>query len=121
MLPIVRNADALNVSARRSLIAAMIVLPTMIGAASSLRGETLSPATIEPAATPPQVTESKATTATTAVTRAPSPSDELNTLLMHATFLIVGPTKAPNQFRLARSSSWASPTKTTPSSRTSSW
>lgn len=42
----------------------------------------------------PAVTESQATTATTTVTRAPSPSEELNTLLMHATFLITGPAAA---------------------------
>src|SRR5262249_3388290 len=42
-------------------------------------------------------TESAATMPTTTVTRAPSPSEELNILLMHATFLVVGPTKVPNQ------------------------
>jgi hypothetical protein len=46
---------------------------------------------------PPQVTESAATTPTTTVTRAPSPSEELNTMLMHATFLVIGPTKLQNQ------------------------
>ena len=97
MLPIVRNADArFNAKAGRLFIAALFAL--LIGAATFARAEALRPPTAtEAAARPPQVTESKATTATTTVTRAPSPSDELNTLLMHDTFLIVGPTKVPNQ------------------------
>lgn len=96
MLPIVRNADArFNAKAGRLFIAALFAL--LIGAATFARAEALRPPTAtEAAARPPQVTESKATTATTTVTRAPSPSDELNTLLMHDTFLIVGPTKVPN-------------------------
>jgi hypothetical protein len=88
MLPIVRNADArFNANAGRLFTAALFAL--LIVAATFARAEAPPP--------PPQATESKATTATTTVTRAPSPSDELNTLLMHATFLIVGPTKVPNQ------------------------
>jgi hypothetical protein len=34
---------------------------------------------------------------TRTVIRAPSPTEELNTLLMHSTFLVFGPTKVPNQ------------------------
>jgi hypothetical protein len=49
-------------------------------------------------ATPPTApTATAATTSTKKVMRAPSPSDELNTELMHSTFLISGPAKeAPN-------------------------
>ncbi|MGO9306864.1 MAG: hypothetical protein ACLP3R_24705 [Candidatus Korobacteraceae bacterium] len=96
MLTIVRNADArFDATVRRFFITALLAL--LIGAATFARAEAPPTATTEPAAPPPQATESKATTATTTITRAPSPSDELNTLLMHATFLIVGPTKVPNQ------------------------
>jgi hypothetical protein len=42
-------------------------------------------------------TTTSTTTSTRKVIRAPSPTDELNTLLMHSTFLIFGPTKVPNQ------------------------
>jgi hypothetical protein len=42
-------------------------------------------------------TATPATTSTRTVIRAPSPTEELNTLLMHSTFLITGPTKVPNQ------------------------
>jgi hypothetical protein len=70
----------------------------LLGALTLAHTEALTPPAIEPAtAPPPQATESAATTSTTTVTRSPSPSDELNTLLMHATFMIVGPTKVPNQ------------------------
>ncbi len=95
MLPTIPNAGAFNVSARRVIIAALIAL--LMGSATFARAETPPPTVTESAPLPPQATESKATTATTTVTRAPSPSDELNTLLMHATFLIVGPTNVPNQ------------------------
>lgn len=51
-----------------------------------------------PVATPvsPPATTATLTKAPT-VLRPPSPTDELNTLLMHSTFLILGPTKVPNQ------------------------
>jgi hypothetical protein len=52
---------------------------------------------LEPASSPTNA-ETPSTTPTTTVTRAPSPSEELNTLLMHATFLISGPTKVQGQF-----------------------
>jgi hypothetical protein len=98
MLPIVRNADAFNVRARRFLIAALVPLLSLIGTATVARAEGPTLAASDPAPRPPpQATESAATTPTTATTRATSPSDELNTLLMHATFLIVGSTKVPNQ------------------------
>src|SRR5208282_2325183 len=102
MLPIGKFADALKVRACRFLIAALIALPSLCGAANITCAESPSPASPPPATEwgtppPPAATESAATTTTTTVTRAPSPSDELNTLLMHTTFLIVGPTKVPGQ------------------------
>jgi hypothetical protein len=53
--------------------------------------ETTTASPLGPSATPPT------TTPTRTVIRAPSPTDELNTLLMHSTFLIVGPTNVPNR------------------------
>jgi hypothetical protein len=98
MLPNVWNTDAFNVSARRVIIAVLIALPGLLGAATFAGAEAPSPVATEPASPPtPQATESAATTPTTTTTRAPSPSEELNTLLMHATFLIVGPTKESNK------------------------
>jgi hypothetical protein len=98
MLPSVRNADALSVSVHRFFLAAVIALPSLFGAATAIRAETPSPAATEHGTpTPLQATESAATTPTTTITRAPSPSYELNTLLMHATFLIIGPTMVPKQ------------------------
>ena len=47
-------------------------------------------------ASPPRAITSPSKAPT--VIRPPSPTDELNTLLMHSTFLIVGPTKIPNQY-----------------------
>jgi hypothetical protein len=47
---------------------------------------------------PPQATQSATTSPTTKVMRAPSPSEELNTMLMHSTFLILGSKKEPNQY-----------------------
>lgn len=58
--------------------------------------QTSAPPTIVPAP-PPAALATPATTPTTTVTRAQSPSEELNTLLMHATFLISGPTKVQGQ------------------------
>jgi hypothetical protein len=48
-------------------------------------------------ATPSPPAESATTTPATTIARAPSPSDELNTLLMHATFLISGRATFPGQ------------------------
>jgi hypothetical protein len=60
-----------------------------------------SPASTPPEATtsasPPAAAETPATVPTTKVTRTPSPSEELNTLLMHATFLISGPGTGKDQ------------------------
>lgn len=96
MVPIVRNTDArLNELAGRLFITSLFAL--LISAPTLAEAEAPPATTLEQAAPPPQATESKNTTATTTITRAPSPSDELNTLLMHATFLVVGPTKVPNQ------------------------
>lgn len=83
MLTTVWNADArLNATARRLFVAAFALL---IGTATFARAEAPSPQAIESKATKPTVL------------RAPSPTDELNTLLMHSTFLIVGPTNVPNK------------------------
>jgi hypothetical protein len=76
------------------LLTFMIVLTSLFGHIDLSCAQ--SPSTTSPPA--PIVTESAATTPTTTLTRAPSPSEELNTLLMHATFLIVGPTKKQNEF-----------------------
>lgn len=97
MLPIVPNAAVCNASARR--LVATAVLATFLGfiaVATATRAETPSPATTPPPI-PPQATESKTTTQTTPIARAPAPSEELNTLLMHDTFLIAGPGKVPGQ------------------------
>jgi hypothetical protein len=71
----------------RSVVALLaLTIATVIACAQSQTSP--SPPTT---ASPPSPTETPATTPTTTVTRAPSPSEELNTLLMHATFLITGP------------------------------
>jgi hypothetical protein len=65
-------------------------------AAGASRAETAAPPiTAPPSLAGPAV--SAATTPTTSKTRSPSPSEELNTLLMHATFLVTGPTKVQNE------------------------
>jgi hypothetical protein len=94
MLRRVQSAYAIKVAAAEWLVAGLMALSSFCGFADITRAEPPSPAP----ESPPVATESAATTRTTAMTRAPSPSDELNTLLMHATFLIVGPTNVPNQF-----------------------
>jgi hypothetical protein len=76
-----------------ALLLSMIVLPSLFSnidvSHAQLPESSSPPAPIAP--------ESLATAPTTTITRAPSPSEELNTLLMHATFLIVGPTKKQNE------------------------
>ncbi len=90
-------------SARRFIIiVTLITLPSLCGYTNITRAQSPSPPSSPPATEPAKLpplaaTESAATTPTTKVTRAPSPSDELNTLLMHATFLIMGPGKVPAQ------------------------
>jgi hypothetical protein len=89
----VQSAYAIKVAVAEWLVAALMTLSSLCGSADITRAEPPSPAP----ESPPAATESAATTPTTTITRAPSPSDELNTLLMHATFRIVGPTDVPNQ------------------------
>jgi hypothetical protein len=87
--PLVRASARLPLT--RSLIAlSALVFATVIAGAQSLPTLTPTPPATTPAL-PPTVTATQATTSTTTITRAPSPSEELNTLLMHATFLISGP------------------------------
>jgi hypothetical protein len=72
MMPILRNA-VFNVKARWSLFRLLLVVTalTLTAASSALTDTT--------------------------ITRPPAPSDELNTVLMHSTFLILGPSsKVPN-------------------------
>ena len=100
MLGNVQDAYAFNLMACRWFLAALIALPIMCGTADISRAEepSLPPPPAEVASPiPPQPTISAATIPTTKSTRSPSPSEELNTLLMHATFLVLGPTKVPNQ------------------------
>jgi|SRR5579871_586924 len=77
------------------LFATIIILPSLLGYDQVSWAQ--SPETAPASSPAPTATESSATTPTTTITRAPSPSEELNTLLMHATFLIVGPTKKQNE------------------------
>jgi hypothetical protein len=83
----VRNSAA---SLSRSLIALLALMFATVIACAQPETSSNPPAT-PPTTTPRSPTETPATTPTTTVTRAPSPSEELNTLLMHATFLISGP------------------------------
>jgi S1-C subfamily serine protease len=76
MLPMLGTADAFNVKASRCLLRLLVGLAGLV----------------LPGASPAALAE-------TTVTRPPAPSDELNTVLMHATFLIVGPSnKAAGAF-----------------------
>jgi hypothetical protein len=90
----VPSTHAIKVAAHGWLVAALIGLASLCAAADIPCAEASSSEPESP--TPPATTESAATMPTTPVTRPPSPSAELNTLLMHATFLIFGP-KVPNQ------------------------
>ena len=77
---------------RRLLLCLSIALPALVLAAVIACAQSQMPSPPESTTVPSQPTEaSRSTTPTTTVTRAPSPSEELNTLLMHATFLISGP------------------------------
>lgn len=96
------RAIATRALARSFIALSALAFITVIACAQSqtLPNPAPMPATtapgLEPASSPTN-TEAPSTTPTTTVTRAPSPSEELNTLLMHATFLISGPTKVPGQ------------------------
>ncbi len=104
MLRLFRIADTVNVNRRRLTVRllAVICALTFTSAVACAEG----PASDTPNSVPPETTPATAqgptatptTTPTRTVIRAPSPTDELNTLLMHSTFLIVGPTQVPNQF-----------------------
>src|SRR4051794_38918746 len=83
MLRYVQSVYGAKVTSARWLAAAWIAL-LCLGVFADITRAELPSATPGP---PPVETESAATTPTTTVARAPSPSDELNTLLMHATFL----------------------------------
>lgn len=96
MLRFFRIAEAFNVNTRRlslSLLAVICALTctSVIAYADNPAPETLS------SAPPPETSLRAAAAPTRTVIRAPSPTDELNTLLMHSTFRIVGPTKVPNR------------------------
>jgi hypothetical protein len=111
MLPLskITAVAAFNWKAHRFVVVALIALPSLCGTTTVTRAEAPSPTS------PPLVTESAATMPTTAVTRAPSPSDELNTLLMHDTFLIVGPTKVQGQISFGKVFVMGIPFKDNPS------
>ena len=87
MLPVLRIADALDLRARRFLLRLLIAFSAFTVVTDAVYAQSQTPV----AASPPAPTETPTTISTTTVTRAPSPSQELNTLLMHATFLISGP------------------------------
>ncbi len=101
MLPFFRIADAFNVNKRRLSVRllALICALTFTSVIACAEGPPEPPNAAPPKtilASPPGATATPTKLPT--VIRAPSPTDELNTLLMHSTFLIVGPTKVPNQF-----------------------
>jgi len=93
--------DSLSKAGNSSWIASTAVISVFFALAILLQssGNSLADPAASPTQppSPPAAMESATTTPTTTITRAPSPSEEVNTLLMHATFLIAGPTKVQNQ------------------------
>ena len=87
-------------AARQLLIRPAIALWALTFATAVASGQSETPpipALAEPTNTPAVPAETPATTTTTPVIRAPSPGEELNTLLMHSTFLISGPARVQGQ------------------------
>jgi hypothetical protein len=96
MLQSLRITDTDKLNVHPFAVRFLVAISALTFVAMIARAETPPPDTN--AATPPSgPTATATTTSTRTVIRAPSPTDELNTLLMHSTFLIFGPTKVPKQ------------------------
>lgn len=103
MLRLFRITGAFNVNKRRLSVwlLAIVCALTFTLAIACAEGPAPDTPNSAPPGTVPAAPQAPAATHTTiptrTVIRAPSPTDELNTLLMHSTFLILGPTRVPNQ------------------------